>query len=237
MIRSQRRACGYLRISLFGFLAVTCATNPVTGKRELALISEAQEIEMGREADKEVSAAYGIYPDEALQRYVQTLGASIAARTERPKLPWTFRVVDDPSVNAFAIPGGFIYVTRGILTHLNSEAELVGILGHEIGHVTARHSVNQMSKQQLAQIGLIAGMVLSPEVARFGNLLQTGVGLLFLKYGRDDERQADQLGLKYMVANGYDPRRLVNVFQMLDGVSRQEGGGGGRLPEWLSTHP
>jgi len=216
-------------------LAAGCATNPVTGKKELALVSEAQEIAMGRAADKQVSSAYGLYPDQRLQEYVHALGTRIAAKTERPDLPWTFRVVDDAAVNAFAIPGGFIYVTRGILTHLNSEAELATILGHEIGHVTARHSVNQMSKQQLAQIGLIAGMVLSPQVARFGNLAQTGLGLMFLQFSRSDESQSDQLGLKYMTSVGYDPREMADVFRMLRGVSQQAGAG--RLPQWLSSHP
>ena len=217
-------------------LAGSCATNPVTGKKELALISESQEIALGRESDKEAVAAYGLYPDDRLQQYMQDLGSRIAAKTERPALPWTFRVVDDASVNAFALPGGFIYVTRGILTHMNSEAELATILGHEIGHVTARHSVNQMSKQQLAQIGLVAGMVISPEVAQFGGLAQTGLGVLFLKFSRSDESQADQLGLKYMTTAGYDPHGIVNVFRMLEGVSQVEGGGG-RLPQWLSSHP
>ncbi|RPJ70403.1 MAG: peptidase M48, partial [Acidobacteria bacterium] len=216
-------------------VAAGCATNPVTGKRELALVSEAQEIAMGREADKQVIGAYGLYPDERLQEYVQALGTRMAAKTERPDLPWTFRVVDDAAVNAFAIPGGFIYVTRGILTHLNSEAELATIVGHEIGHVTARHSVNQMSKQQLAQIGLVAGMVLSPQIARFGNLAQTGMGLMFLQFSRSDESQSDELGLKYMTSAGYDPREMVDVFRMLEGVSQQAGGG--RLPQWLSSHP
>ncbi len=216
--------------------AFSCATNPVTGERQIMLISESQEIEMGREADKQVIASIGLYEDEALQRYVQELGAPLAAKTERPNLPWTFRVVDDAAVNAFAIPGGFIYVTRGILTHLNSEAELMAILGHEMGHVTARHSVSQMSTQQLAQIGLVAGMVLSPEIARFGDLAQTSLGLLFLRYSRQHEREADQIGLRYMVTAGYDPRQMVDVFAMLEGVS-QQAGGGGRLPEWLSTHP
>ena len=204
-------------LAMCACLAAGCATNPVTGKRELALVSEAQEIAMGRDADKEVSSAYGLYPDQRLQEYVQALGTRIAAKTERPDLPWTFRVVDDAAVNAFAIPGGFIYVTRGILTHLNSEAELATILGHEIGHVTARHSVNQMSKQQLAQIGLVAGMVLSPQVARFGNLAQTGLGLMFLQFSRSDESQSDELGLKYMTSAGYDPREMVDVFRMLAG--------------------
>jgi predicted Zn-dependent protease len=222
-------------LALCACLAAGCATNPVTGKRELALVSEAQEVAMGRDADKQVISAYGLYPDQRLQEYVHALGTRLATKTERPDLPWTFRVVDDAAVNAFAIPGGFIYVTRGILTHLNSEAELATILGHEIGHVTARHSVNQMSKQQLAQIGLIAGMVLSPQVAQFGNLAQTGLGLMFLQFSRSDESQSDELGLKYMTSAGYDPREMADVFRMLQGVSQQAGAG--RLPQWLSSHP
>jgi predicted Zn-dependent protease len=214
---------------------VACATNPVTGKRQLALISEAQEIEMGREADKDVVASIGLYPDESMQRYVQALGARIAATTERPDLPWTFRVVDDAAVNAFAIPGGFIYVTRGIMAHLNSEAELAAILGHEIGHVTARHSVSQMSQQQLAQVGFAAGMILSPKFAQFGDMAQVAMGLMFMKFSRSDESQSDALGMKYMMAGGYDPRALVDVFGMLDGLSQQSSAG--RLPQWMSTHP
>jgi len=214
---------------------VACATNPVTGKRQLALISEAQEIQMGREADKDVVASIGLYPDESLQRYIQDFCVQIAATTERPNLPWTFRVVDDAAVNAFAIPGGFIYVTRGIMAHLNSEAELAAILGHEIGHVTARHSVSQMSKQQLAQVGFAAGMILSPEFAQYGNLAEAAMGLMFMKFSRSDESQSDSLGMKYMMAGGYDPRKMVDVFTMLDGLSQQSAEG--RLPQWMSTHP
>ncbi len=215
-------------------LAFSCATNPVTGRKELALITEQQEIAMGEEADKQVQASIGLYPDEELQAYVSRLGKELAARSERPHLPWTFRVVDDAAVNAFALPGGFIYVTRGILTHLNSEAELVSVLGHEIGHVTARHSVSQISKAQLAQLGLGVAMILQPEAApAYGDLAQTGLSVLFLKYGRDDERQADDLGLRYMVENGYDPRSMPEVFDVLGRVSQ----GQGRLPNWLSSHP
>lgn len=218
-------------------LVVSCATNPVTGRRQLALISESQEIAMGREADKDVSESIGLYPDDRLQQYVQGLGSSIAARTERPGLPWTFRVVDDAAVNAFAIPGGFVYVTRGIMAYLNSEAELAAVLGHEIGHVTARHSVVQISQQQLAQMGLIAGMIASPKVAQFGGLAQMGLGLMFLKFSRQDESEADRLGFRYMLGDGYDPREMVEVFRMLEGVSSQEVGAQGRLPQWLSSHP
>jgi predicted Zn-dependent protease len=229
------RAMGFCGIALWGVSAAGCATNPVTGKRQLALISEPQEIAMGRDADKDVVASIGLYPDESMQRYIQALGARIAANTERPNLPWTFRVVDDAAVNAFAIPGGFIYVTRGIMTHLNSEAELAGILGHEIGHVTARHSVSQISKQQLAQVGLAAGTILSPDFAQFGDLAQVATGLMFMKFSRSDESQADALGLRYMMAGGYDPRTLVDVFAMLQALSQQSGAG--RLPQWMSTHP
>ena len=222
-------------VALSAVVTISCAINPVTGKKQLVLISEAQEIQMGREADKDVVASIGLYPDQKAQQYVQALGSRLAAATERPNLPWTFRVVDDPAVNAFAIPGGFVYVTRGIMTHLNSEAELVAVLGHEIGHVTARHSVSQISQQQLAQVGLAVGTVLSPKFAQFGNLAGAGLGMLFLKFSRTDESQADQLGLKYMLADGYDPRKMVDVFRMLEGVGQQAGAG--RLPQWLATHP
>jgi predicted Zn-dependent protease len=216
-------------------LLVACATNPATGKRQIMLVSEAQEIEMGKQADREVEGAFGIYPDEKVQAYVARLGAALVAGSERTNLPWTFRVVDDPTVNAFALPGGFIYVTRGLMTHLTSEAELVSVLGHEIGHVTARHSAAQISKSQLAMLGLGVGMIVRPELQQFGDLAQAGMSLMFLKFGRDDERQADALGLRYIGRQGYDPREMVEVFSILDRVSQQSGDG--RLPAWLSTHP
>ncbi|MGH7658989.1 MAG: M48 family metalloprotease, partial [Gemmatimonadales bacterium] len=178
----------------------------------------------------------GLYPDENLQNYVNGIGQKLAAGSERPDLPWSFQVVDDPSVNAFALPGGFIFVTRGILTTMNSEAELASVLGHEIGHVTAKHAVQQISRAQVAQLGLGVGMLLSEDIRRFGGLASTGLSLLFLKYGRDDERQADQLGFRYSLQEGYDVREMDDVFQTLQRVSAT-GGSEGRLPEWLSTHP
>jgi predicted Zn-dependent protease len=217
-------------------LAAACAINPATGKRQLVLISEQQELAIGRENDKAVSAEMGLYDDAGLQAYVQDLGARLASRSERPDLDWTFRVVDDPVVNAFALPGGYIYVTRGILAHMNNEAELASVIGHEIGHVTARHGVSQMSKAQLAQLGLGVGAIFAPEkTQQFGGLVSTGLGLAFLKFGRDDERQADDLGLRYMVVGGYDPQPMVDMFDMLDQVSSASGGGS--VPAWMSTHP
>ncbi|HEX9940836.1 MAG TPA: M48 family metalloprotease [Thermoanaerobaculia bacterium] len=230
----QRRgaASGFLALLL---VLLSCSTNPATGKRQIALISEQQEIAMGKEADQQVQQQLGLYPDQELQAYVNRLGQKLAADSERPNLPWTFRVVDDPVVNAFALPGGYIYITRGLMTHLTSEAELVSVLGHEIGHVTGRHSVEQMSKAQIAQIGLIAGMILRPELANYGDLAQTGLQLMFLKYGRDDEREADDLGLRYLDREGYDPRQMPEVFATLGRVSAQQKQG--RIPNWLSTHP
>ena len=214
---------------------VGCATNPATGKPQIALISEQREIELGRENDQQIQQQLGLYPDPRLQEYVDRIGQKMAAASERPQLAWTFRVIDDPVVNAFAIPGGHVYVTRGLLTHLTSEAELASVIGHEIGHVTARHSVEQMSKQQLAQIGLLAGMIVSPTVADYGNLAAQGLQVMFLKYSRDDEREADDLGLRYMYQQNYDPREMPQVFETLRRVSQAQGAG--RIPGWMSTHP
>jgi len=233
MKRQQQLLAG----ALCGLMAITgCAINPATGKRQLSLVSHSKEIAIGRENDKAIVAEMGLVDDDALQKYVNDLGQRLAARSERPELEWTFRVVDDPIVNAFALPGGYIYITRGILAHMNSEAELAAVIGHEIGHVTARHGVTQMSKAQLFQGLLGVGTLLAPERAdRFGGVIEQGAGLAFLKFGRDDERQADDLGLRYMVAGGYDARPMVGMFEMLDRVG--QAAGGSRTPGWMSTHP
>jgi predicted Zn-dependent protease len=219
----------------FLLVAAACAVNPATGRRELSLVSEAQEIQMGRDADPQVTASLGLVDDAALQSYVSDLGLRLAAVSERPNLPWSFKVVDDPIVNAFALPGGFIYVTRGILASFDSEAELAGVLGHEIGHVTARHSASQISRQQLQQIGLGVGMIFSETVREYGGLAAAGLQLMNLSYSRGDESESDILGLRYISRLSYDADAMVGVFQML----AQAGGGGGegRIPEWQLTHP
>jgi predicted Zn-dependent protease len=210
-----------------------CATNPVTGRRELSLVSEAQEVQMGRDASRGDLQRVGTVANPAVQALVRRIGTQMAATSERPGLPWEFHVLDDAAVNAFAYPGGFIFVTRGLLTHLNSEAELAEVIGHEIGHVTARHSAAQMSQATLAQLGLAGASIFSPQIARYGDLLGTGASLLFLKFGRDDELQADALGFRYSLAQGYDVRESPKVFTTLGRL----GGGAGRVPEWQSTHP
>jgi predicted Zn-dependent protease len=222
-----------LALALAGLAA--CATNPATGRREFMIVSQEQEIAMGRQYDPQIVASLGLYPDTALQRYVQDLGSRIAALSERPGLPWTFRVLDDPTVNAFAVPGGFIYITRGILAHLGSEAQLASVIGHEIGHVTARHSASQMSKEQLAQLGLVVGAVASETFARYAELAGQGLGVLFLKYSRDDENEADALGLRYLRRSKHDVREMPGVYTMLGSLTA--GQEGGRVPEWTMTHP
>ena len=223
-----------LSLVVLGTLAAGCAVNPVTGQRELSLVSPQQELQIGGEGYKAVVAEYGLYDDPALQAYVNEVGQKVARVSHQPGLAWHFAVLDDPTVNAFAMPGGYIYITRGILAHLNSEAQLAGVLGHEIGHVTHRHSAERLTQQQLYGLGLGVASTVSQTVRRYGDLAQQGLGLLFLKYSRDDERQADELGVAYSAAAGYDPREVPATYAMLKRVSDQAGQ---RLPGYLSTHP
>ena len=231
---SMTRLSRFLAVALLA-LAAACATNPVTGEREISLMSEGQEISIGQENHPQILREMGVYEDPALQRYVSDIGLKLAKSSERPNLPWHFTVVDQPVVNAFAVPGGFIYITRGILAYLDTEAQLVGVLGHEIGHVTARHSAQQYTRQMGGTLGLVALGIFAPGVAQsFGQLGAQALGLLFLKYGREDELQSDQLGAKYAAANNWDPR-AVPAF--LSTLSRLSEGSEKGIPNWLSTHP
>jgi predicted Zn-dependent protease len=234
MTKRTRISRGWRAALALLLVAAGCARNPVTGKREIMLVSESQEVQMGREAAKQIPEELGLIEDRQVTELVQTLGLQMARASERPELPWEFHVVDSPVVNAFAIPGGFIYLTRGILAHMNSEAELVGVMGHEIGHVTARHSAQQISQSQLAGLGLGLSMIFVPEVRPFGDLLQGGLGLMFLKFGRDDERESDRLGVRYALDLGYDPRPVAELFDVLARMGERDGS---VLPNWLSTHP
>jgi len=232
--RVQDPVIGLALLAYTLLFASGCAVNPATGQRQFMLMSESEEIETGREADGSITESLGLYDSPELQATVTRIGQDLASRSERPALPWSFKLVDDPIVNAFALPGGFIFITRGIMASLNSEAELAGVIGHEIGHVTARHSASQMSRQQLQQIGIGVGSVLSSEVASAAGALSAGLGLLNLRYGRGDESQSDELGVRYMSRAGYDPNSLTGVFQTLALVGGSRDGG---PPEWASTHP
>ncbi len=234
-VQRNQLACCVLSAMVAATVAA-CATNPVTGDREFSLMSEAQEVQLGQEMDAQIRQEMGVYEDAELQRYVNTIGQRLARASERPNLPWHFTVVDEPAINAFALPGGYIYLTRGILPFLDDEAELAGVLGHEIGHVTARHSAQQYTKATSAGLGLTLLSIFVPEAQPLAGAAETALGVLFLKHGRDDEREADRLGVEYTAKTGWDP---AGVAGMLRTLARLDEAGGSRrgVPNWLSTHP
>jgi predicted Zn-dependent protease len=212
----------------------SCTTDYVTGKRTFSLVSESQEIAMGKEADPMIVAEYGQYNDNEMSAYINQLGQSLTKVSQRPQLTYTFRVLDNAIVNAFALPGGYVYVTRGILAHFNSEDELVGVLGHEIGHVVARHGAEQMSRTQLAGLGLGLGSLFSEKFAQFADLAGAGLGMLFLKFSRGQESESDMLGVEYSTKLGYDAHEMAGFFQTLKNMRDESGQS---LPSFLSTHP
>ncbi|MEO6219560.1 MAG: M48 family metalloprotease [Ginsengibacter sp.] len=222
-----------LSASIFFFN--NCARNPVTGKSQIVLMSEAQEIAMGKEADPQIIAQFGLYQDKALQDFITQKGKQLAAISHRPNLAYEFKIVDSDVLNAFAVPGGYVYFTRGIMAHFNNEAQFGGVLGHETGHITARHSVAQQRNALLGQLGIIAGVVINPKLAQFAETASQGLGLLFLKFGRDAERQADELGVEYSSKIGYDAKEMADFFLTLE--RKGAGSGAAELPEFLSTHP
>lgn len=216
-------------------LVISCAVNPVTGKKQIMLMSEEQEIALGAEYDPQVIATFGEYKNDALLSFLQQRGTEMGKISHRPNLQYHVKILDSPVVNAFAVPGGYIYLTRGILAQLNNEAELIGILGHEMGHIAARHTVSQQSKQQLGQLLLIGGMIASEKFAQYAEYALQGMQLLFLKFSRDDEREADRLGVEYSSKIHYDAHKMADFFKVLQKMSLSESQGG--VPTFLSTHP
>jgi predicted Zn-dependent protease len=215
-----------------------CATNPATGESQIQYLSAQEEVRIGEEAAPQFVDQYGgEVPSEPVRRYVSNLGQQLAQVSERPDLPWEFHVLNSPVINAFALPGGKVFITRGLLSKMTNEAQLAGVLGHEVGHVTAKHINDRMVSQltiQLAALGLgVAGEVTDEDWLKIlGVGTSVGGGVFLLKFSRDDENQADKLGIRYMTALGYNPRGQVQVMNILKEAS---GGGGG--PEFLATHP
>ena len=228
-----------ISLTVFSIIAIamlsSCAVNPVTGRRQLMFMSERQEIRMGQEYDPQIISAFGLYENPPLLALIEEKGAEMAKISHRPELEYHFRILDSPVINAFAVPGGFIYFTRGILAQFNNEAEMIGVLGHEMGHITARHSASRASRQQLGQILLIGGMIASEEFARYGQVAMAGMELLFLRFSRDDERESDRLGVEYSSKIGYDAREMANFFEVLIKMNLAEERAG--IPNFLSTHP
>ncbi|MHB8056252.1 MAG: M48 family metalloprotease [Candidatus Aminicenantales bacterium] len=233
-ITLHRLTAVVILIALSGVFS--CAINPVTGKNEIMLISESQEIEMGKSTDQSIREQFGFYQDAAMSAYVEGVGRRIIPYTHRNKLEYHFAVLDTPIENAFAAPGGYVYVTRGLLAMMNSEAELATVLGHEMGHVNARHSVREYSKQLLLTGGLLVGSILSKDVAKVAPYLMVGLQVLFLKFSRDDEYQADSLGVLYSRSAGYSPSQMIPFFNSIKKLE-EKSGGGTKLPNFLSTHP
>lgn len=213
----------------------SCAVNPVTGKKQLMFMSEAQEVQQGAQYDPQVVATFGEYQDSRIEAFIQARADEMGLISHRPKLKYHVKILDSPVVNAFAVPGGYIYLTRGILAQFNNEAEMIGVLGHEMGHITARHTAANQSKQTIGQLLLIGGMIASEEFASYAQYAMEGMQLLFLKFSRDDERQADQLGVAYSSRIGYDAREMAEFFRVLEKMSMPEEQGG--VPTFLSTHP
>lgn len=214
--------------------ATACATNPVTGKRQMTLLSEAEEAAIGQQQDAEIRREMGVYNDRALEQYVNEIGQELARNSHRPNLPWTFTIVDSPAINAFALPGGYVYVTRGILAYLDDESELAGVLGHEIAHVTARHAAQAYTRQMQANLGLTVLSIFVPSTRPFTDLGASGLSVLFLRNGREAELEADRLGVEYGSSAGYDPSGVPRFLSTLARVSALSERG---VPNWLSTHP
>ncbi|SDX40407.1 M48 family metalloprotease [Hymenobacter psychrophilus] len=188
-----------------------------------------------KEPDPQVVAQFGLLNNPVLQKFIDQKGQQMAAVSSRADFGYQFTILDSPMINAFAAPDGNVYFTRGIMAHFNDEAQFAGVLGHELGHVTARHGEKQQSRSTLASGALLLGSILSKRVASIAQPLSQGVGLVFLKYGRDDEREADKLGVAYSSKIGYDASHMADFFLTLQRQEQASGAGG--TPTFLSSHP
>lgn len=240
------RLISFMFFSIAALALVGCAQNPVTGKQDFVMMSEAQEVNLGRQADADVRKQYKVYPNPALQAYVDRVGQNLAVHSHRNNLRYRFTVLDSPEINAFALPGGYVYITRGIMAYLNSEAEMAAVLGHEIGHVTARHGVRQQSASQAANIGIQLASILVPELNNqaFHDVSNLLGGALLSGYGRDHELESDRLGAQYLARTEYDPQAMIRVVgvlknqEMFDAeIAKQEGREPRRYHGTFATHP
>jgi predicted Zn-dependent protease len=252
VLQSARRL-GLASLSSIALLFGACVSEPsaVTGKKQSFGYSWEQELQLGAEADKEITAEMGLYENPALQSYVEAIGQRVLQTSDfressTPELyrdtKFTFRVMDSPVVNAFALPGGYVYVTRGLLSHVQNEAQLAVVLGHEVAHVIARHSSQQARRAQIGQIGLLAGAVLGQavlgdKVGDMGGLLNMGgqaLELFMMRYSREAEHESDNLGVGYAKRAGYAAGESAKFFHSLQRISASEGKA---VPSWQSTHP
>lgn len=247
MKRVIKHSILFLSLLLFAS-ACSVQKNPVTGQKRLLAYSWEEEVQIGGEVDQEIVAQYGLYEDEEIESYVTYLGEKVLAESHMRRedtdqkfreTEFYFKVLNSPVVNAFALPGGYVYVTRGLMSHLNNEAQLAVVLGHEIGHVAARHASQRALRQQLGQVAVLGGAILGQEL--FGlpgesilNLSSQAAQLLFLSYSREAERESDQLGVEYAAMNEYEAAEGAEFFASLERISERSGQS---IPSMLSTHP
>jgi predicted Zn-dependent protease len=236
-----RSAIAGAAVMLFALNA--CGTNPATGQQSLLGMSEDQEVQVSKEEHPKILAEFGgEYDDPELKKYISSLGELLAKTSERPDLPWHFTILDSPVVNAFALPGGYVYITRGLLALASSEAEVASVLAHEIGHVAARHSSQRQGRATIVGLGAaLAGILTgSGEIAQIGNAIGAGY---VQKFSRDQELQADTLGVRYMARANYDPNAAVSFLRKMQGETRLQALEAGKDPEeaeqinWMSSHP
>ena len=230
-----RKALNLILMVALLALVPSCAINPVTGKKQFMLMTEAQEVALGAQYDPTVVSTFGVYDSPELLDFITTEGKKMGKISHRPNLEYHFTILDSPVTNAFAVPGGYIYLTRGILAQFNNEAELMGVLGHEMGHINARHTASQQSKQQLGQLLLVGGMIASKDFRQFADYAMQGMQLLFLKFSRDNEREADRLGVEYSSKIHYDAHKMADFFNVLNKMQMASSHAG--VPTFMSTHP
>jgi len=244
--RITRAATLIIALSLFFFLT-SCAVNPATGSANLVLMSESREKEIGLEEHEKVLASMPLFEDEELLAYVREVGNKAAAVSHRPNLKYTFNIIDSPEINAFALPGGYVYVNRGLLTFMNSEAELAAVLSHEIGHITARHAVQQQARGRIAQTAATVGGFVTAVATGSGYVgsqisevasiwAQTGLS----GFGRENELEADSLAAEYLVKAGYDPAAMIDVITVLknqEDFNRLVSNNSGGYHGLFATHP
>ncbi len=231
-MKRHRLVLRSLLIVAFSYCMYSCAVNPVTGKKELSLMSEEKEIALGKQSDPSVVASFGLYDSPEIQAFINEKGQEMAKISHRAHLNYEFKVLDSPVINAFALPGGYVYFTRGILAHFSNEAEFAGVLGHEIGHITAKHGVRQQTSQIFSQIGLIGGAILTKGQGM--QEISQALGLLTLKNSRAHESESDKLGVEYSTQVGYDAHKMANFFFTLNRMREQSGQS---IPTFQSTHP
>ncbi|MFT6402555.1 MAG: putative Zn-dependent protease, partial [Pseudohongiellaceae bacterium] len=208
--------------ALVSMMLLSCSVNPATGGANLVLMTEKKEKRIGQEEHEKVLASMPLFQDEKLLEYVRRVGNKVAKVSHRPNLEYTFSIIDSPEINAFALPGGYVYVNRGLLTFMNTEAELAAVLAHEIGHITARHGVQQQARGTLARTAATVGGVVTAvatgsnyagsQISEVASIwAQTGLS----GFGREHELEADSLGAEYIKEAGYDPTAMINVVTVL----------------------